>query len=91
MKVMIEVSGIGFCPVCATLMEFVTSSAVGEHDEYWQTGCSCEQCELNVTYVAPNDKRQWHEYADCEIEIFIESFDRVVAERNSKRLLPAGS
>jgi len=76
MKATIDVGTVGFCPACGRLMEIMTEDEVGDNHEYWQSGWSCDTCQLNMSYIAPNDSRGWDEYADGEVEIIIQSVHR---------------
>ncbi len=62
---------VGWCPVCGELMEVINTEVVGE---YINANYSCDECEIDVTYAAPNDHRAWEEYADGEIHIEIVTF-----------------
>lgn len=62
---------VGWCPICGGLMEPSESEVVGD---YINANYACDDCEIDVTYAAPNDHRAWEEYADGEIYLEIEPF-----------------
>lgn len=54
------------CPICGDSMEHSDTEVDG--NEYEDTYI-CRACEVFVTYITPNDGREYHEYSSIKIRL----------------------
>lgn len=60
---------VGFCPVCGQELEHSSDMHNdGKHEDTF----ACEFCSILVTYITPDDRREYHEYGDHEIIVEME-------------------
>ena len=62
----------GKCPICGSDMDKEGSDVQGDNFVVWW---ACYGCETNIDYFAPNDQREWEEYAAHEITMFMNEFN----------------
>lgn len=63
-------SNVGTCPVCG---EDLTHNFDERDGGRYYDIYTCYECEIGVTYISPDDGREYHDYNNGEIEIQFEA------------------
>lgn len=62
----------GVCPICGSELDKEGTDVEGAEKVVWW---ACYGCNTNIDYLAPNDQREWEEYAAHEITLRMNEFN----------------
>lgn len=57
------------CPICGEDLEHLCDE---RNEGKYEDSYTCDACGVIVTYISPDDGRQYHEYRNGEIEVSFE-------------------